>query len=129
MSETKIGAVFTVEEPISIGGEIIKPGEHVVHVGKVFPPNRTVVWGLPPIENAVDAPTYNMIYGFSFGGITPTEIKTWGWTINGEPHKPRPEYPKPIEGGGKHDVVISVTLLETVELGREFNLTATIRRE
>lgn len=129
MSETKIGAVFTVAEPITVGGEPIKAGEHIVHVGKVFPPNRTVVWTLPPIENAVDAPTYNMIYGFSFGGIAHTEIKAWNWTVNGEPHKPRPEYPKPIEGGGRHDVVITVTLLETVELGREFSLTASIKRE
>ena len=129
MSVTKLGAVFTVVEPITIDGEPMKPGHYIIYNETVFLPNRTVVWELPPIENAEDAPDCNMIYGFSFGGISHEELLEWIWEINGEPHSPRPTYPAVIEGGGRHDIAISVAFSEEVESGREFNLTATIGRK
>ena len=128
MSETKIGAVFTVVDPITIDGKPLVPGDHVIYVGTVYLPNRTVEWKLPPIENAEDSPMQLLRYGFSFGGILHTEIDSWNWTINGTPHDPRPENLVPIEKGGRHDIVITVILKETVEQGRKFTLTATISR-
>ena len=122
----KLGATFTVVDPITVNGKPIEPGEHVVYDGTVYLPERTAEWKLPPVENAEGAPTYNMAYGFSFGGIAHQEIKEWKWTINGEPHDPRPENLVPIEGGGRHDIVITVTLVDTVGNGRKFTLTAAI---
>ena len=128
MSETKVSATFTVVDPLTIGGEPLKPDDYVIYEGKAFLPSRTAVWELPPIENVEGAPTANMSYGFGYGGIAHTDIQDWGWTINGETHDPRPANLVPIEGGGRHDIVITVVLKETVEVGRKFNLTATIGR-
>ena len=126
MSEIKLGATFTVVDPITVDGKPIEPGEYVIYDGTVFLPDRTAEWELPPIENVEGAPTRNMSYGFSFGGITHQEIKEWHWTINGEPHDPRPDILVPIEGGGRHDIVITVVLVDSVGHGRKFTLTATI---
>ena len=128
MSEVKLGAAFTIVDPITVNGKPLVPGEYVIYVGTVYLPKRTAVWTLPPIENSKDAPMQLLSYGFSFGGITHTEIESWNWTINGKPHDPRPENLVNIEGGGRHDIVITVILKETVEQGRKFTLTATISR-
>jgi len=127
MSEMKVTAMITLVQPVTIGGKPIDNDEHVIYNGKVFAPSKTHVWNLPPVENMEGAPDVDMTYGFSFGGITVAEIKDWGWTINGEPYEPRIEYCKHLENGGCHNIVITVTLKDTVPYGRSFSLTATLK--
>ena len=126
MSETKIGAVLTVAEPITVDGEPITPGEHVVFEATVYP-GQTVVWEVPIIENAPGAPTINMSYGFSFLA-EPKDFECWSWTINGKPHDPKPDNLVPLKGDEAHDIVIEVVLSKDIEIGKELTLTALIEK-
>jgi len=127
MSETKLGAILTVAESITIDGEPIAPGEHVVFNTTVYP-GQTVVWEVPLVENAEGAPTVNMSYGFSFGGVAPDAFDCWSWTINGKPHDPRPENLLPIKGGEAHDIRIEIGLSRDIKVGTKISLTAAITK-
>jgi len=126
MSETKLGAILTVAEPITVGGKPIESGEHVVCEATVYP-GQTFTWKVPVVENASGAPAINMSYGFSFLP-EPTAFKSWNWKINGKYHDPVPDNFLMIGGGESHNIQIEVVLSMDIKVEERLSLTALIKK-